>query len=134
MKYFLPFGCLLGLLAVVTGAFGAHGLKTILDPQALANWETAAKYQMYHALALALLGGLGPALRRCCPHAFAVAGWCFIAGILIFSGSLYLLAYSGIKWLGAITPIGGLLLIAGWLSFAIAAWPGRAGVSSGHSN
>jgi uncharacterized membrane protein YgdD (TMEM256/DUF423 family) len=93
-------------LAVGLGAFGAHALKTRLTPEMLAIFETGVRYQVYHALALLLLAALrGP----------GKAGWCFAAGIALFSGSLYLLALTGVKKWGAITPIGGLLFLIGWL-------------------
>lgn len=93
-------------LAVVLGAFGAHALKNRLTPDMLAVFETGVKYQIYHALALLLLAALrGP----------NKAAWCFSAGIVIFSGSLYILALTGVRKWGAVTPIGGLLFLAGWL-------------------
>lgn len=97
-------------LAVALGAFAAHGLKARLSPDMLTIWETGVRYQVYHALALLLLGASRGPDR---------AGWCFLGGIVIFSGSLYLLALTGEKRLGAITPIGGLLFLAGWLLFAL---------------
>jgi len=115
----LKIGAISGGLAVVAGAFGAHGLEGVLDAKAFAVFETAAKYQMYHApalLAVGLLGMLGRSGR-----ALAFAGWSFLFGTLIFSGTLYALAFTGIRWLGAITPIGGVFLILGWLALAIAA-------------
>jgi uncharacterized membrane protein YgdD (TMEM256/DUF423 family) len=93
-------------LAVGLGAFGAHALKARLSPEMLAIFETGVKYQVYHALALLLLASLrGP----------SKAAWCFTAGIAIFSGSLYILALTGEKKWGAVTPIGGVLFLAGWL-------------------
>ncbi len=95
-------------LAVGLGAFGAHALKNRLTPDMLAVFETGVKYQVYHALALLLLAALrGP----------SKAAWCFSAGIVIFSGSLYILALTGVRKWGAVTPIGGLLFLAGWLFF-----------------
>ncbi len=114
-------GAILGGLAVAAGAFGAHGLKERLDARSLEVFETAAKYQMVHALALIAVGLLATSNRS--GAALTVAGWSFLLGILIFSGTLYGLAISGLKWLGAITPIGGLALIAGWVALAIAAGP-----------
>ena len=104
---------------MILGAFASHALKDRLSEQALAIWETGTKYQMYHALALiaiALLIARFPSSRL-----FVVAGYAFISGILIFSGSLYALSLSGIKWLGAITPLGGVALIVGWGCLAVAA-------------
>jgi uncharacterized membrane protein YgdD (TMEM256/DUF423 family) len=103
-------------LAVGLGAFGAHALKSKLDADMLAVFETAARYQMYHALALFAVAWT---VRRWPESPAALAGWCFVAGILVFSGSLYALALSGTRWLGAITPLGGLAFLAGW---AILAW------------
>ncbi len=118
MRTFAILGAVNGFLAVAAGAFGAHGLRERLTPERLETWELAARYQMYHALALlavALLAARGgrPA---------TASGWCFLAGIVVFSGSLYLLAVTGTRWLGAITPLGGLALLAGWALLAVAAW------------
>ena len=97
------------------GAFAAHGLKTTLAPEMLSAFETGVRYQMYHAFALfAAAWGLA----RWQTRAFAVAGWLFVIGIVIFSGSLYLMASTGMRWLGAVTPIGGLAFLAGWLCLA----------------
>jgi len=112
-------GALLGGLAVAAGAFAAHGLRGRLAPDLLAVFETAARYQMYHALAL--LAVAIQAERR--PGRLAVlAGWLFVAGTVLFSGSLYALALSGVAVLGAITPLGGLAFLAGWGCLAAAAW------------
>jgi uncharacterized membrane protein YgdD (TMEM256/DUF423 family) len=121
-KLWLALGALSGCLAVVLGAFGAHGLESALadDSQLadkLANWETAARYQMYHALALLAVGFL--AARRC-GLAINLAGLAFTLGTLIFSGCLYALVLSGQRWLGAVVPIGGMLMIAGWLALLVA--------------
>jgi len=134
-RYWMTIGAGLGLLAVAAGAFGAHGLEDVLDERALANWETAAKYQMYHALALVLTGLLPLAASRnrerdadgaqggnACAKPQAAAGMCFTVGTVIFSGTLYLLSVTGIRWLGAITPIGGVLLMVGWAALAVAGW------------
>lgn len=110
-KLWLSFSAIYGLLAVVLGAFGAHALKAKLSPDLLAVWKTANEYQFYHALALGLLGLL---LRGTPDRMLDAAGWCFALGVLVFSGSLYALALSNVRVLGAITPIGGLLFIAGW--------------------
>jgi len=100
---------------VALGAFAAHGLKTTLAPEMLSAFETGVRYQMYHAFALfAAAWGLA----RWQTRFFAVAGWLFVAGIVIFSGSLYLMAATGMRWLGAVTPIGGLAFLAGWLCLA----------------
>lgn len=118
----LVVGALYGALAVCLGAFGAHALSSRLSEKMLAVWHTAEQYQFYHALALLALGllmrtGLTGA-------ALTTAAWCFIVGTLLFSGSLYLLAGSGVKILGAITPIGGVLLIAGWIALLVGVWRG----------
>jgi len=109
---------LLGATAVILGAFGAHGLRETLSPQALGWWNTAAQYEMWHALALLALAA-APVKRPMLPASL------FVAGTLLFSGSLYLMALTGARWLGAVTPIGGTLLIAGWLSLAWAAFRSR---------
>jgi uncharacterized membrane protein YgdD (TMEM256/DUF423 family) len=96
-------------LAVAAGAFAAHGLKSRIDAHALEIFETAARYQMYHALAMVLAGIL--VAKR--------AGWVFQGGIVVFSGSLYLLALTDATWLGAITPIGGIAFLAGWVLLAL---------------
>ncbi len=104
-----------GFLGVALGAFAAHGLKATLEPQLLAVFETGVRYQMYHAFALfAAAWGW----TRWQTRAFAIGGALFVAGIVIFSGSLYLLAFTGLRWLGAITPLGGLAFLAGWLCLA----------------
>lgn len=122
IRIFVTTGAFFGFLAVAAGAFGAHGLKARLTPDALSTFEIGARYQMYHALALILVAW---AVDRF-PGSGAItgAGICFIVGTLVFSGSLYLLAWSGTKWLGAVTPIGGLVLLAGWVCLAVGAWRG----------
>ena len=111
-------GAILGGLSVAAGAFGAHTLKTRIDADALDIFKTAALYQMIHALALVAVGLLVASGRG--GTAATVAGWAFLAGIVLFSGSLYGLALSGPRWLGPITPIGGLAMIGGWIALAIA--------------
>ena len=114
---FMLIGSLLGFLGVAAGAFGAHGLRSRLSPEMLAVFETAVRYQMYHVFALlitaAAIGRLGDA------RLLSLAGWSFVAGILVFSGSLYALVFTGITGLGAITPIGGLAFLVGWACLAI---------------
>jgi len=110
-RLFLLLGSAYGLLGVAFGAFGAHALRARLAPDLLAVYHTGVEYQFYHAFALLAVGLL--CLVRPAPG-LGVAGWCFAAGVLLFSGSLYLLALSGTRWLGAITPLGGLLFLAGW--------------------
>jgi len=110
-------GCVFGLLAVAAGAFGAHALRARLPADLLAVFETAARYQMYHALALlavALVAARAPSSTA------AAAGWLFCAGIVLFSGSLYALALTGVRVLGAVTPLGGLCFLAGWAALALA--------------
>jgi uncharacterized membrane protein YgdD (TMEM256/DUF423 family) len=116
----LQVGAAWGFLAVAMGAFGAHGLKDRLTSLGqAANFQTAAQYHMYCALALLAVGLL--ILTGRSGAAATVAGWAFLLGSLIFSGSLYLLAVTGLKWLGAITPIGGLVMLVGWAALAVAA-------------
>ncbi|HTG48977.1 MAG TPA: DUF423 domain-containing protein [Gemmatimonadales bacterium] len=110
-RLFFALGSASALVAVAAGAFGAHGLRARLSPDLLAVFETAARYQMYHALALLAVGW---AVIRW-PGPWPVrAGWLFAVGTLLFSGSLYALALSGMRWLGAVTPLGGLAFLAGW--------------------
>ena len=114
-RIFLVVGSLMGGFGVAAGAFGAHALKANLSPELLAVFETGARYQLVHALALLAVGLVATRM----PHpAINISGWLFIIGITVFSGSLYILAVTGAKWLGAITPIGGLAMIAGWLTLA----------------
>jgi uncharacterized membrane protein YgdD (TMEM256/DUF423 family) len=109
-------GALSAFIAVAAGAFGAHALRARLAPDLLAVFETGARYQMYHALALLAVAW---AATRWPGVPVRAAGWLFIGGTLLFSGSLYLLALTGTRWLGAITPLGGLLFLAGWAALAI---------------
>ncbi len=107
-----------GFLAVALGAFGAHGLKTRFEgledaAQRLDWWETAAHYHLIHALAFVACAWI---VQRTSSKLTLIGGWCFQLGILFFSGSLYAMSLSGARWLGAVTPIGGLLLLAGWLT------------------
>ncbi len=121
MKLFLQAGALFGALSVALGAFGAHALKAMLTASGrLETYETAVKYQVYHALALVLVAIL---LQRSegAEKLLSWSGYSFIAGILIFSGSLYVLCFTGITRFGAVTPIGGLLMIAGWILLLLAA-------------
>lgn len=118
-RTFWVLGCVLALLAVAAGAFGAHALRERVAAEFLGPFETGARYHMYHALAL-LAAGWAAAQW---PGALtAAAGWLFVFGIVVFSGSLYLLTLTGVRWLGAITPIGGVAFLAGWACLAIAAW------------
>ncbi len=118
-KTFVLSATIFGALGVAAGAFGAHGLEDRLDARALDIWQTAVHYEMYHALALL---GTAWVADQVASTAATIAGICFIVGILIFSGTLYVLALTGIRWLGAITPIGGVSLIAGWIALFVAAY------------
>jgi len=116
-RTFLLFGAVSGFLAVAFGAFGAHGLRNRLSPEMLGVFETAVRYQIYHALAVLIvaltIGHIGNA------RLLVLSGWLFIAGIVLFSGSLYALVLSDIRILGAITPIGGVLFLLGWACLAL---------------
>ena len=120
-RLFTVCGALSAFIAVAAGAFGAHALKTRLSPDLLAVFETAARYQMYHALGLVAVAW---AMSRWAAPQLRAAGWLFLAGTVLFSGSLYLLARTGARGLGAITPLGGLCFLAGWLLLAIGVWRG----------
>lgn len=119
IRTFFVLGAIFAMAAVAAGAFGAHALRARLEPAMLDVFETAARYQMYHALALFAIAwgvdrwGEGPVVW---------AGWAFVVGIVVFSGSLYVLSLTGARWLGAITPIGGAALLVGWGLLAWAAW------------
>jgi uncharacterized membrane protein YgdD (TMEM256/DUF423 family) len=126
-QIWIGLGAAFAFLSVGCGAFGAHGLESKLEPRMLAIWETAARYQMYHALGLIGLGlWAGQRLQQAgagsTPSSVTVTGWAFTIGIVLFSGSLYALALSGIKVLGAITPLGGVAFLIGWIAFAVAAF------------
>lgn len=118
-RLFFALGAVMGGLGVAFGAFGAHGLKARVTPDLLTIWETGAHYHLIHALALIATAW---AIQRFPGGLSVAAGWCFLLGIVIFSGSLYTLAFTGMRWLGAITPIGGVLFIVGWLLLALAAF------------
>ena len=120
-RTFLFLGAVSGLVGVAAGAFGAHGLKARLGPEMLAIFETGARYQMCHALALVAAAW---AAGRFPGAAATWAGWLFVAGTVIFSGSLYALALTGVRVLGAVTPIGGVAFLAGWAALAVAALRG----------
>jgi uncharacterized membrane protein YgdD (TMEM256/DUF423 family) len=115
-RLFFGLGALFALVSVAAGAFGAHALRVRLTPEYLAVFETAARYQMYHALGLLAVAW---AITRW-PGALPVwAGWLFVAGTVLFCGSLYILALTGIRWWGAVTPLGGLAFLAGWLCLVL---------------
>ena len=119
-KLFIVLGSLSGMLSVVFGAFGAHALKNRLDDYALGVFDTAVQYQFYHSFALLAVGII--ALSQPDTMLLRSSGWLFLLGILIFSGSLYILSLTGVRWLGAITPLGGLAFIAGWACLAVSGW------------
>ena len=119
-KLFITLASLSGMFAVIFGAFGAHALKGKLDDQAIKIFETAVQYHFYHSLALLMVGVI--ALSQSQTVLLKSSGWLFVVGILVFSGSLYLLSLTGVRWLGAITPLGGLALIAGWACLAAMSW------------
>jgi uncharacterized membrane protein YgdD (TMEM256/DUF423 family) len=116
-RVFVVIGSVLASLAVAAGAFGAHALRARLGPDMLTTFEVGARYHMYHALGILLVAWASPRWPGS-----ALAGWLFLAGIVVFSGSLYLLSLTGQRWLGAITPLGGLAFILGWLVLAWSAW------------
>ena len=120
-RLFFALGALSGFAGVALGAFAAHGLKSRLGPELLATFEIGVRYQMFHALALLAVGW---AQTRWPGPVLAASGWLFVAGTLLFSGSLYVLSLTGEKWLGAVAPAGGLAFLAGWLCLAWAAWKG----------
>jgi len=117
---FLFLSAVCGLTGVAIGAFGAHGLKDILTAEMLAVYKTGVDYQMWHAAGLGIIA----VFRQQAPHSTLLrwAGWLMFAGIILFSGSLYLLAILNIKWLGMITPIGGVAFLAAWISLAVFAY------------
>ncbi len=110
-RLFLSFGSGFALIAVITGAFAAHALKLRLSPDMFQTFEVAVRYQMYHALGLIAVAW---ASTQWSSQLITAAGWLFVAGIVIFSGSLYILSLTGVRWLGAVTPIGGAAFIIGW--------------------
>lgn len=119
MRLWIVLGAVNAFLSVAAGAFGAHALKARLPPDLLTIFETGARYHMYHALGLLAIGLVAQA--RPSPL-LSGAGWAMLVGILLFSGSLYALALTGVRILGAITPLGGLGFLAGWALLAVAAW------------
>ena len=117
-RNFLMLGAASGAISVAAGAFGAHALRDKVEPRLLEVFETAARYQMYHALALLAVGLVA---SRWPSGLLNTAGWLFVAGTLVFSGSLYAMTFTGVRALGAITPIGGVCFIAGWVCLVVAA-------------
>ena len=121
-RTFLLLGSLFAFLAVAAGAFGAHSLKAMLPAELLSVFEMAVRYQMYHALALCAIGWASHQYQHV---ALLAAGWLFVLGIVLFSGSLYGLTFSGARWLGALTPVGGIAFLAGWAMVGWGCWRSR---------
>jgi uncharacterized membrane protein YgdD (TMEM256/DUF423 family) len=115
-RTFFGLGAVFAFVGVALGAFGAHGLRAHLSPADLAIFETGVRYQMYHAVGLLAVAWAAARWPGAMVHA---SGWLFVAGILVFSGSLYALVLTGQRWMGAITPLGGVCFLAGW---ALLAW------------
>lgn len=118
-KLFIVIGAFSGALAVMFGAFGAHALRERLTPELLATFETGVRYEIYHSFAILFVAF---ALTRWSSNLVPLAGWGFVIGTILFSGSLYLLALTDTRWLGAITPFGGIAFIAGWILLAVGVW------------
>jgi uncharacterized membrane protein YgdD (TMEM256/DUF423 family) len=122
VQVFFVVGSFSALVAVALGAFAAHGLRGRLSPDMLNTFEVGVRYQMYHALALLAVAW---AITRWPGASASAAGWLFVAGTVLFSGSLYVLTLTGVRWLGAITPFGGVAFLLGWLALAWSAWTAR---------
>jgi uncharacterized membrane protein YgdD (TMEM256/DUF423 family) len=118
-RFFFVVGSVMAFFAVALGAFAAHGLKPRLSSEMLAVFEVGVRYHMYHALALLAVAW---ACARWPDSRAHIAGWAFLFGIIIFSGSLYVLSTTGIRWIGAITPIGGVAFLIGWILLVWAVW------------
>jgi uncharacterized membrane protein YgdD (TMEM256/DUF423 family) len=118
-RLFVALGSINALIAVILGAFGAHMLKARISPEMLAVYHTGTQYHFYHALGMLLIGVLATQFRN--GAALQLSGYLMLAGIVLFSGSLYVLAVTGVTWLGAITPLGGVAFIAAWIVLAVAA-------------
>jgi uncharacterized membrane protein YgdD (TMEM256/DUF423 family) len=112
-RNFVLIGAVFAALSVAAGAFGAHSLKAIISAEMLTVFETAARYQMYHAFALLIVGSMASYMPE---RAIRIAGWCFVSGIVLFSGSLYVVALTGTRAVGAMTPLGGAAFLAGWIA------------------
>ncbi len=120
-------GALLAALGVMLGAFGAHGLRSVLSPEALGWWQTGVQYQMWHAIGLVAIGAARlPGTR--------LAVWLLTLGTVVFAGSLYVMALTGMRWLGAVTPLGGALMIAGWVCFSLTLLRRQADLPPGADN
>jgi uncharacterized membrane protein YgdD (TMEM256/DUF423 family) len=122
VKFWFISAAISGFLSVALGAFGAHSLKNILDEYGKSIYEKAVFYQMFHTTALFAVGGMQHLTKD---TSFSIAGWGFFVGIILFSGSLYVMATTGIKWLGAITPIGGVAFLLGWFWLVLTIIKGR---------
>jgi len=122
VKFWLISAGIFGFLSVGLGAFGAHALKTVLDEYGKSIYEKAVLYQMFHTIALFVVGILQHLVKDA---SFSIAGWGFLIGILLFSGSLYLVAVTGIKWFGVITPFGGVAFLFGWFWLVLTIIKGR---------
>lgn len=120
-RIFFVIGSVSGLIGVGLGAFAAHALKARMDASLLATFEVGVRYQMYHALALLAVAW---ACTRWPSAVVTASGWLFVLGTVLFSGSLYVLSLTGARWLGAVTPLGGAALLAGWACLAWGAWKG----------
>lgn len=123
-RAFFALGSLSALVAVALGAFAAHGLKARLSPELVATFEVGVRYHMVHALGLLAVAWAAAKWPGAATNA---AGWLFVAGTVLFSGSLYLLSLTGLRWLGAVTPFGGVAFLAGWACLAWSAWKGSSG-------
>ncbi|MGM8364738.1 DUF423 domain-containing protein [Virgibacillus sp. W0181] len=117
MKLFLLAGVINGFIAVALGAFGAHGLEGKITEKAISTWEKAVLYQMFHTVALLITGLI---ISKIQGSGIYWAGWMFLFGIILFSGSLYIYSTTGVKWLAMITPFGGVLFLIGWILFGYA--------------
>jgi len=118
-RIWLVLGCAVAWLSVAGGAFGAHALRTRITPELLDIFQTGTRYAMVHALALLVTGLVAARVKG---RATAVAGGAFVAGVVLFTGSLWLMALTGARWLGAITPLGGLFFLIGWLALGRSCW------------
>lgn len=116
--FFMTAG-VLGFLGVAGGAFGAHALRGTIEPELLSAFEVGVRYQMYHVFALAFAAWAFDRYQR--PE-FVRAGWLFVFGVAVFSGSLYIMSFTGMRWLGAVTPLGGLSFLAGWVFLILGFW------------